>query len=502
MISELISLLLWANVTLGVGILIVFALRVPVRRFAGARVAYALWLVPLVAFLGWFVPARQVTVAVALPAVVDAADTAMTVAAPGLPALAVVVCWLIGVGAMAAMFVVRQRGFVRSAGAPEPVAALGRNVFRVAPSHGPAVVGALRPMIVLPRDFAERFSAEEQALVLAHERAHLERFDPMVNAAAMGLRAVNWFNPLVHLAARALRIDQELACDAAVLARHAGAHRAYGEAMLKSHAAAFDVPIGCAWHTAAFHPLKERILMLKSSPSRLGRSLGLSLVAAAALGVCGAVWLLRPVEVLAAPTDANDPVLAESDGDIDQAINDALTAVADAATAAADSAAAAADSKTAAADSAAALADTRAAMAEAREATRLAMAAAREALKEAEPALAEARREAAAAMREARKVAAVAAREGMQDARAAIAAARQAVRDARPAIAAAEQAVRNIEPAIAIARLDAARSARLARACRRALAQRPSLDNSADADLRALAKLACIHVPVERPADE
>ena len=41
--------------------------------------------------------------------------------------------------------------------------------------------------------------------------------------------------------------------------------------------------------------------MLKASPSRLGRRLGLSFVACAALGVGGAVWLMRPVEVLAAP---------------------------------------------------------------------------------------------------------------------------------------------------------------------------------------------------------
>ena len=442
--SELLSLLWWANATLSVGVLIVLALRVPVRRLAGARVAYALWLVPLFAFLAWLVPARQVTAAIAPAATLEIFESATVAATTGLPEILAISCWLIGVGAMLGMFAWRQRGFMRSAGLLEPVAEFGRGVFRGAPSHGPAVVGALRPVIVLPRDFAARFSTEEQELVLAHERAHLDRLDPMINAAAMGLRAVNWFNPLVHLAARALRIDQELACDAAVLARHTGAQRVYAEAMLKSHAASFDIPVGCAWHTAAFHPLKERILMLKSSPSQLSRSLGFSLVAAAAVAVCGAVWLMRPAEVLAAPTQ--EEALSEVD---DAAAAEAVIA---------------------------------------QEATREAMRDAREAMQHA-------MREARAAIAMAHGEAAMQAKLAAQDA---IAAARHAIEDVRPAIAAArreaEQSLRRAEADVrrAEAHALAAANAALARACRRAMARSPGLDQSAEAELRALEKLVCI----------
>lgn len=479
MVSELLSLLLWANATLSVGILIVFALRVPVRRLGGARIAYALWLLPLLAFLAWLAPARQVTVAEALPAVAGIGESAVTAAAPVVSTeLLVIAGWLVGVGAMLAMFAARQRGFVRSAGALEPIAELGSGVFRAAPLHGPAVVGALRPMIVLPQDFGARFSAEEQKLVLAHERAHLDRLDPIVNAAALALRAINWFNPLVHVAARALRLDQELACDAAVLARHAGMHRVYAEAMLKSHAAAFDVPVGCAWHTAAFHPLKERILMLKSSPSRLSRGIGLSFVAAAAFGVCGAVWLMRPVEVLAAPHQEEQP-LSELEA---QAQAEAVLAEQ-----------------------------------EALDAMRDARAAARDAMREAKVAMREAMREAQAVTAMAQREAAVQAQSAAREARAAIAQAREAVQAAAPAIAAAKRAVKQAEPAIAAARREAelsvrraaadlrraralaAMHAQLASACRRAQARSADLGLSADEDLRALDKLVCIPRHLERP---
>lgn len=481
MASELLSLLLWANVTLSVGILIVLALRVPVRRLAGARIAYALWLLPLFAFLAWLAPARQVTVAVAPTAAVDTGDPVMAAAAAGSPELLMIACWLAGVGAMLALFALRQRGFARSAGALEPIAELGQGVFRAAPAHGPAVVGAWRPKIVLPRDFGARFSAEEQALVLAHERAHLDRFDPMVNAAAMGLRAVNWFNPLVHVAARALRIDQELACDAAVLARHSGVQRVYAEAMLKSHAAAFDIPVGCAWHTAAFHPLKERILMLTFSPSRLSRGLGLSFVAAAALGVCGAVWLMRPAEVLAAPGEepfasVDDEAAAEADIAWQEAAQAALKE---------------------------AMLEARVA---AREAMQEAQAATDMAQQEARAAAREAVREAQAATVVARREAAVQARLAARDARAAVAAAREAIRDAAPAIAAAERAIQDARPAIAAARRDAERSLRGTKAwvaaCQRAMARWPNLDLSDEGDLRVLEKLVCIpgHTKGSAPA--
>ncbi len=510
MASELLALLLWANATLSVGILIVLALRVPVRRLAGARIAYALWLLPLLAFAGWLIPARQVVMTIAPTTIAATTDSVVAIApAPvASPEFLMIACWLFGVGAMLAMFALRQRGFVRSAGSLEPIAEFGQGVFRAAPSHGPAVVGALRPMIVLPRDFGARFSTAEQALVLAHERQHLDRFDPMVNAATMGLRALNWFNPLVHIAARALRIDQELACDAAVLARHSGMHRIYAEAMLKSHAAAFDIPVGCAWHTSAFHPLKERILMLTFTPSRLSRGLGLSFVTAAAAGVCGAVWLLRPVELQAAAEEPFAAIEYESATDVmsaEESVREALAAA-----------------KEAMQEADAAV---REAMKEARAETK---AATYEAMREAHAAvrdaMQEAKQEAKAAMHEARDEARAAARDAMNAARAvmanrdvraaaavsveAAAQARLAMRDADAAVAASMRAA---APAIAAAQREAERNVRramrdagqakaLAAACRSAVAEWPDHDLSDEAKLRALEKLVCVPGPSKRHA--
>lgn len=323
MASDALSLLLWSHVTLCIAILVVLALRVPLRRLAGARVAYTMWLVPPIASLAWLLPARQVAAMWSYAPEIDAplqaiaGSWSLSLEPISMPLVAV---WAAGLAGALAIFVRRQRDYVVSVGSLRPAPAFGDGAVWGSSATGPAVVGALRPVIVLPYDFCERYSPSEQAMIIEHERMHLRRHDPLVNAAVLAVRAVNWFNPMVHLAARALRADQEMACDAAVLARNGAARRTYAEAILKSHAPAVCVPAGCAWRSPAFYSLKERILMLGNvSPSRLRRGAGLSFVVASALIAGGAVWLARPAKVIAAPVTLS----GESKGAIALAQHDA-----------------------------------------------------------------------------------------------------------------------------------------------------------------------------------
>src|SRR6185436_902876 len=52
---------------------------------------------------------------------------------------------------------------------------------------------------------------------LGHELAHIRRGDWIVQTAAVLLRSAYWFNPLVWIACRRLRLESEQACDDAVL---------------------------------------------------------------------------------------------------------------------------------------------------------------------------------------------------------------------------------------------------------------------------------------------
>jgi len=76
--------------------------------------------------------------------------------------------------------------------------------------------GVWRPCIVVPAA-AAAWDDERVRAVLAHELAHVQRFDWPVQLAAEALCAAFWFNPLAWLVARRLREEGERACDDVVL---------------------------------------------------------------------------------------------------------------------------------------------------------------------------------------------------------------------------------------------------------------------------------------------
>jgi hypothetical protein len=92
------------------------------------------------------------------------------------------------------------------------------------------------------------------------------------------------------------RSDQELACDAVVLAETSTTRRRYSEALFKAQLvedSMLPVPAICNWGSK--HPLKERIVMMnRPLPSRLRRIAG-STAAAALIVVAGfVVWSTQP----------------------------------------------------------------------------------------------------------------------------------------------------------------------------------------------------------------
>ncbi len=259
--------------------------RRPLRARLGAEAAYALWLlVPLgLALCCW--PVHRQTVRMEMAAVAAHPDLPAALgqapaAAPQL-AMLLVCAWLAGAGASAFLFCSKQRAFMRTLGALRRVDEdcwIGART-----DAGPMLVGLLRPRIVLPADYATRYSAQEQAAVLAHERVHRRRGDLWWNALCAFLQCVFWFHPLASGARLAFLADQELACDSAVLRGRAHAPHIYAEALLKTRAGT-AVPLGCAMQAGS--PLRERILNLgrRGSPRRVRVLVALLLAAFAAAG--------------------------------------------------------------------------------------------------------------------------------------------------------------------------------------------------------------------------
>lgn len=293
---------------------LVLLVRERVAAAFGPRIAYLLWLLPLARMLLPRLPQvahRPVTLNMsmdldlpidppmpALPALPTLPSVPALPAAPIVPGrfdwilshapTLVLIVWLGGAVIHFGWQIGLYRRFVSAAlrGSALLCRTCGIAVHRGPHVGGPAAVGILRRRILLPADFTTRYDPAERRLVLAHEVAHHVRGDLIANAVALAILSLHWFNPFARRAYRAFRTDQELACDATVLAHEAPELMpVYGAALVKSVHAATPAA-ACAIGSAQM--LKRRLkMMAKPHRSRL-RQIGGGLIAGATIvgGLC------------------------------------------------------------------------------------------------------------------------------------------------------------------------------------------------------------------------
>lgn len=270
---------------------VVLLLRGPVSRTFGPRVAYALWLLPALRMVlpslpAWIAPHPMAALPQAVPSPFEieivresASQVAAPVAAFDWAALMLAV-WLGGALIHFVWHLASYSLFVRrTIGQATPLPMLDRNRVEVCASpavRGPFATGIFVKTIVLPADYRRRYDADELRLAMAHETAHHRRCDMSANLAALVMLSLHWFNPIAWRAHRAFRVDQELACDAIVLAKATPAERhAYGSALLKSTCDRLPMA-ACA--LGAGDDLKRRLkMMAHSRPSDRAVRIGVAL---------------------------------------------------------------------------------------------------------------------------------------------------------------------------------------------------------------------------------
>ncbi|MCX7408118.1 MAG: M56 family metallopeptidase [Planctomycetales bacterium] len=82
----------------------------------------------------------------------------------------------------------------------------------------PTVLGILKPMILLPVSLASGLAPDQIESVLAHELAHLRRYDHLVNLMQCVIESVLFFHPAVWWVSRRVRDEREHCCDDLVIA--------------------------------------------------------------------------------------------------------------------------------------------------------------------------------------------------------------------------------------------------------------------------------------------
>lgn len=97
----------------------------------------------------------------------------------------------------------------------------------------PVLVGWLRPVILLPLAVACKFPVAQIELILAHELAHLKRWDPVANLFQVVLETLHFYHPVVHWLSRDVRNEREICCDRLALSITGGSGREFAATLAR-----------------------------------------------------------------------------------------------------------------------------------------------------------------------------------------------------------------------------------------------------------------------------
>lgn len=83
--------------------------------------------------------------------------------------------------------------------------------------NSPMVIGALKPLILLPVGLATGLNPKQIECLLAHELAHIQRYDYLVNIFQCIAEIVLFYHPAIWWVSRLVRNEREMCCDQLVI---------------------------------------------------------------------------------------------------------------------------------------------------------------------------------------------------------------------------------------------------------------------------------------------
>jgi len=175
----------------------------------------------------------------------------------------------------------------------------------------PALLGWLRPRILLPASLAGGTRTDLQAIFL-HELAHFKMGDIPLNWLFALTRSVHWFNPLAWLAGVAwARFREEAADEQAIRWLGETTSIAYGESVIRTlgNCSGGLAPCGALALGESVHHLKRRILMIRHYPTKIQRG-----------WLASAVILILAALMTVSPSLAGDDLAAATKKESDIAV--------------------------------------------------------------------------------------------------------------------------------------------------------------------------------------
>lgn len=187
----------------------------------------------------------------------------------------------------------------------------------------PIVVGVLRPVILLPASLASGLTLDQLEAVLAHELAHLRRYDPIVNLIQRLIESAAFFHPAVWYVSHRIDVEREHAADDLVIGTgwrsvdyaDALVHMAELSTQFRMTASSMALAVSGS-NDSEFKRRIVRLLNGKDSRVRLTHT-GLAMFLLAISSVVAAPFIVQAIE------HPNDPaVRTQIEGKIGRSIDD------------------------------------------------------------------------------------------------------------------------------------------------------------------------------------
>jgi TonB family protein len=194
--------------------------------------------------------------------------------------------------AILALFRLRARRLVRGASR----SSIGGTPVLLTDDVGPAIVGATRYEILLPRWVLDLPESQTE-LIVAHERQHARAFDPLLLWLAAGTIVLFPWNGGLWYMMRRLRTSIEFDCDRRVLDSAPDPH-AYMTLLVDMVERVSLPPAFAAALTESSSQLHRRIVAMTTAPSAASRIRVLSLAAAGCVILAGAARIPSPASPL------------------------------------------------------------------------------------------------------------------------------------------------------------------------------------------------------------
>jgi murein DD-endopeptidase MepM/ murein hydrolase activator NlpD len=157
--------------------------------------------------------------------------------------------WMSGAGISAGLYIRRRRKHVRFIQNASPVSdsemdrmikiwrsRFGiRRAVRIVASDGflsPFTLGIFRPVIYIPNHLLRDIPYNHLESIIAHEMAHIRRFDELWMLIQNSLQILYFFHPVVWIANSRISFYRECICDHMVLNQHKISAETYGNSLL------------------------------------------------------------------------------------------------------------------------------------------------------------------------------------------------------------------------------------------------------------------------------